>query len=82
MIGTIAATLTTLGFLPQVFQVIKTKNTQGISLGMYLMTTTGIFLWAVYGFMNKDMPLLAANTISFISASIILYHKLRYNKSY
>lgn len=46
------------------------------------MTTTGIFLWAVYGFMNKDMPLLAANTISFISASIILYHKLRYNKSY
>ena len=78
MIGTIAATLTTLGFLPQVIQVIKTKNTEAISLGMYLMSTTGIFLWAVYGFINKDMPVLMANSISFASAGIILYHKLKY----
>ncbi len=78
MIGTIAATLTTLGFLPQVIQVIKTKNTEAISLGMYLMSTTGIFLWAVYGFINKDMPVLMANSISFVSAGIILYHKLKY----
>ncbi len=78
MIGTIAATLTTLGFLPQVIQVIKTKNTEAISLGMYLMSTTGIFLWAVYGFINKDMPVLMANSISFVSAGIILYNKLKY----
>lgn len=78
MIGTIAATLTTIGFLPQVIQVIKTKDTEAISLGMYILTTTGIFLWAVYGFINKDMPVLVANSISFISTSIILYHKIKY----
>ena len=82
MIGTIAATLTTLGFLPQVIQVVKTKDTEAISLGMYFMTTIGIFLWAVYGMINKDIPVLMANSISFMSASIILYHKIRYNKKY
>ncbi|MBS8048913.1 PQ-loop domain-containing transporter, partial [Streptococcus suis] len=33
MIGFVAACLTTFGFLPQVIQVVKTKETQAISLG-------------------------------------------------
>ena len=37
MFGTIAAVLTTLSFLPQAYQVIKTKDISGISLGMYAM---------------------------------------------
>ena len=37
MIGNIAAVLTTLSFLPQVIQIIKTKNTEGISLGIYTL---------------------------------------------
>lgn len=37
MFGTIAAVLTTLSFLPQAYQVIKTKDTSGISSGMYAM---------------------------------------------
>ena len=45
MIGTIAAILTTGSFLPQAFKVIKTKDTEGISLLMYIMNVTGIFLW-------------------------------------
>lgn len=36
MIGTIAAILTTISFLPQAYQVIKTKDTSSISLGMYI----------------------------------------------
>ena len=43
MIGTIAAILTTLSFLPQAYQVIKTKDTSGISLGMYTMFVLGVF---------------------------------------
>lgn len=37
MIGFIAAVLTTLSFVPQAWQIIKTKDTSGISLGMYAM---------------------------------------------
>ena len=44
MIGIIAAFLTTLSFIPQAWQVIKTKDTSGISLGMYAMFVAGVFL--------------------------------------
>lgn len=79
MIGNIAAILTTISFLPQALQVIKTKNTEGISLGMYTMFVLGVFLWAIYGYINKDMPVLLANSITFILASIILSYKIKYS---
>ena len=79
MIGTIAAVLTTFSFLPQAIQVIKTKNTEGISLGMYTMFVLGVFLWAIYGYTNNDMPVLLANLVTFIFASIILYYKIKYS---
>jgi len=44
MIGNIAAVLTTVSFLPQVIQVIRTKNTEGISLRMYTMFVLG-YIW-------------------------------------
>lgn len=37
MIGSIAAILTTFAFLPQVVRVVKTKDTESIALGMYVM---------------------------------------------
>ena len=44
MIGTIAAILTTISFFPQAYQVIKTKDTSSISLGMYVAFVLGVFL--------------------------------------
>ena len=79
MIGNIAAVLTTLSFLPQALKVIKTKNTEGISLGMYTMFVLGVFLWAIYGYINKDIPVLVANTITFVLASIVLSYKIIYS---
>ena len=75
MIGTIAAVLTTSSFLPQAIKVIKTK---GISLIMYLMNVTGIFLWFVYGILIHDGALIVANGITFVLSSIILICKLKY----
>ena len=37
MIGSIAAILTTFAFLPQVVRVVKTKDTESIALGMYVI---------------------------------------------
>ena len=70
MIGTIAAILTTLSFLPQAYQVIKTKDTSGISLGMYTMFVIGVVLWVIHGWNIQDFNLIGANAITFIFASI------------
>lgn len=49
MIGTTVAILTTISFVPQAYQVIKTKDTSGISLGMYIAFVLGVFLWIIHG---------------------------------
>ena len=78
MIGTIAAILTTLSFVPQAYQVIKTKDTSGISLGMYIAFVIGVFLWIIHGINIQDYNLISANAITFIFASIILTFKIKY----
>jgi len=78
MIGTIAGILTTLSFVPQVIKVLQTKDTKAISLGMYLMSVIGIFLWMVHGYVIGDMALLIANFVTFCLALVILIAKLKY----
>ncbi|MDD2495340.1 MAG: SemiSWEET transporter [Thomasclavelia sp.] len=77
-IGPIAACLTTLSFVPQAVQVIKTKDTSGISLGMYSMFVLGVFLWIIHGVNIGDISLIVANGITFILAGIILIFKIKY----
>lgn len=78
VIGFFAAFCTTISFLPQAVKTIKTKDTSGISLGMYILFTLGVFSWLVYGVLVKDNPIIIANTITFILASIILGLKIKH----
>ncbi|KOR35344.1 MULTISPECIES: SemiSWEET transporter [Planktothricoides] len=78
LIGFMAATLTTVSFLPQVIQVWKTKSTKDISLGMFSIFSSGVFLWLVYGILIEDWAVFMANSITLILASIILTFKLKY----
>jgi MtN3 and saliva related transmembrane protein len=76
IIGYIAAILTTASFLPQAVLTIKTKNTESLSLSMYASFTLGVFLWLVYGWYLRDKAIIAANAITFVLASVILYVKV------
>jgi MtN3 and saliva related transmembrane protein len=78
MIGFIAACLTTFGFIPQVVKVVKSKDTESISLGMYVMSVTGMSLWLIHGIYQGDVALIIANSVSVSSAGIILAYKLIY----
>ena len=80
MIGSIAAVLTTFAFLPQVIKVIKTKDTESIAFGMYLMQVLGIALWLAHGLVIHDLPLILANSVSFILSGTILIYKIRYKQ--
>lgn len=77
-IGLAAAFCTTIAFLPQVIQTWRTRSTKDISLAMFLVFTTGIFLWLVYGVILRDVPLIAANGITFVLSGTILYFKFRH----
>jgi len=80
IIGLVAAFCTTIAFLPQVAQLYRTRITKGISLGMYLIFSTGVFLWLVYGIILSSPSLIIANSLTFILALIVLTMKLMWEK--
>lgn len=75
LLGYTAACFTTLSFLPQALKTIKTKDTSGISFWMYLIFSTGVLLWVVYGLHLKDPAIFLANMVTFVFAAIILVYK-------
>ena len=76
-IGLVAAMLTTISFLPQTFMVLRTGRTDGISLCMYALFTTGVAGWLVYGVLVGSLPVILANAITLALAATILALKLR-----
>lgn len=77
-IGLLAALLTTISFLPQVIKSWKIRKTRDISLPMYIILVTGLFLWLIYGILIKDLPLILANLVTLILASSVLFLKIKY----
>ncbi len=78
IIGFIAAACTTLSFLPQVIKTWKTRSTRDISLGMYIVLSTGVFLWLIYGISIMSWPVIIANAFTFILAVSVLWMKIVY----
>ena len=76
-LGYVAASLTTLSFIPQAVKTLRSGDTSAISLCMYVLFTAGIALWGVYGLLTADGPLIIANAITLVSAGLILERKAR-----
>ena len=45
---------------------------------MFLIFSIGIALWLIYGLLQHDIPLIAANGITLVLALIILGFKIRH----
>lgn len=77
-LGYVAATLTTLAFVPQAAKTIRSRDTHSISLGMYAVFTVGIVFWFGYGLVLDSWPMIVSNAITFVLAATILVLKLRH----
>ena len=78
LIGFFAAFCTTIAFLPQAIKVYKSKSTKDISLWMFLIFTTGVLSWLIYGFMISDLPIIFANTVTLLLSIFILIYKIKF----
>jgi len=76
--GYVAATLTTVAFIPQAVKTLKTKDTRSISLGMYIVFTVGVGFWLLYGIYLHSLPMIVSNVITLALAAAILAMKLRW----
>ncbi len=77
-VGYIAATLTTVAFVPQAIKTIRSRNTSGISLGMYVVFSLGVAFWFCYGLVLQSWPMIVSNIITFVLSATILVMKLRH----
>ena len=75
-LGLTAGALTTFAFLPQVWQVWKSKSAKDISLGMYSIFVSGVALWLGYGLLANALPVVVANALTLILAGAVLIMKI------
>ncbi|MFH1665425.1 MAG: SemiSWEET transporter [Candidatus Omnitrophota bacterium] len=77
LIGVVAGLCTTVSFLPQILKIVKTGQTRDISLWMYIILTSGILLWFVYGILIGEFPIIMSNCLSFVLCLYIVIRKFR-----
>lgn len=75
-LGYLAASLTTLSFVPQALLTLRTRDVHGISASMYSLFTLGVALWLAYGWRLGDWPIIIANAVTLLLAATILLTKL------
>ena len=76
VVGALAAICSTASFVPQAWRVIRTRETDAISLRMYLLTVAGFALWLAFGIFRREWPLIVPNAICLALASFILVMKV------
>lgn len=79
-LGLVAGVLTTIAYLPQLIKTWQSKSADDLSWSMLIILCVGIILWLVYGFSVHDIPIVAANIVTFVLASVILVLKIRYKQ--
>ena len=80
ILGTLAGTLTTVAFVPQVLKTWRSRSAKDISTGMFLIFTMGVLMWLIYGLYIHSWPIIIANAITLVLASSILMMKVYFHR--
>ncbi|GCL43951.1 SemiSWEET transporter [Anabaena sp. FACHB-1250] len=78
ILGLVAGVLTTIAFLPQMFQIWLTKSAKDVSFVMLIIFMSGLCLWLIYGIIIGALPIIMANGVTLFFNLIILWLKIKY----
>jgi MtN3 and saliva related transmembrane protein len=76
-VGLFAALCTTASYFPQLKKCWETGSAGDLSLKMFVTLAVGVATWIIYGFLQSDIVIILANTVSLLLLLGILYFKLR-----
>ena len=80
IVATLAVIFTSLQLIPQVFKSLKTRQVRDLSIGFSIIIGLAAISWLSYGIHIRDLPLIIANSINLIGASILFILKIRGNE--
>lgn len=78
--GYAAMLVVMIAFLPQAYEVFKTKEVEAVSLATYVLLVCAAILWTTYGVLRLDIPIILTNIVLGTIQFTIVILKLRYGK--
>lgn len=76
LIGYSAAILMVLGYIPQTLQTIRTRKTDDIALGSFVLMALGATCFFIQGVATGNVPLAIANGLTATMSTIIFGIKM------
>ncbi len=77
IIGYIASICMVLGYLPQTIQTIRTRSTDDIALGTFLLMAIGALFFCIQGYLLGNWPLFLCNLCTTAMSTIIFSIKMK-----
>ncbi|MCM1336849.1 MAG: PQ-loop domain-containing transporter [Candidatus Amulumruptor caecigallinarius] len=76
IVGYAAAICMVMGYLPQAWYTIRTRETDGIALPTFLLLAAGSVFFVIQGIMLSNIPLVITNAITTVSSAIVFGIKI------
>lgn len=80
LIGLSAGLLTSTAMVPQLTKVLKTRDTENLSVAMILVLIAGVGLWTYYGILKNELPIILSNGFSVLINLALLACALIFKK--
>ena len=72
IIGLLAGLLGVIAWIPQIYRIWIKKRADGISLPTFLVITTALILWLIYGILINSLSLIVSNIFALIMILSVL----------
>ncbi|HEY6838105.1 MAG TPA: SemiSWEET transporter [Geobacteraceae bacterium] len=79
-LGLLAGAITTAAAFPQVVKTYRSRQARDISIWQPVLLNVGMVLWLAYGIILRDVPLIAANSISLVCYTLLIVMKILYRE--
>lgn len=81
-VGLFGSFLSSITFIPQVYQTWKTKSAGDLNIGMLSIVLVSTIVWLVYGIFYTPMlwPVIICNGIICLLSLLLIYFKFTFNK--
>jgi len=79
VLGIVAGVLTSGSMIPQLIKTVTTKDASNLSLLIFVILIAGNSIWGYYGFLKKDIPLIAASIFAVSINAVMLFLKIKFS---
>ncbi len=82
MLGMIGGLIGIVALFPQILKVLRTRNVEGLSLAMWLISVTSRTLWFLHGLSVGDSAIVMTNGSFFVLESTVVVCILAFGSRY